>query len=140
LRTQPLQVEHRVLQEGLRAALLLDERVHLGVGHGDALFGGGRASRVCRELVGDDVAGEGGRGVLLALLGGHPREQGADLDWTCSSGTAVSPTMIADPACTGLPHPLTNAPAGRYRDQARPTLVYTRATFSRGRARSERPA
>ena len=53
-------------------------------------------------------------------------------DWTCSSGTAVSPTMIADPACTGLPHPLTSAPAAATAARARPTLVYTRATFSRG--------
>jgi hypothetical protein len=40
--------------------------------------------------------------------------------------------MIADPACTGPPHPLTSAPAAAAAARARPTLVYTRATFSRG--------
>ncbi len=79
LRAQPFEVQHGVLQEGLRTALLLDERVHLGVGDRDALLGGRAGEQGVQQLVGDDVASERRGRVLLALFGGHAGEQGAHL-------------------------------------------------------------
>ena len=139
LRAQPFEVQHRVLQEGLRAALLLDERVHLGVGDRDALLGGRAGEQVVQQLVGDDVAGERRRGVLLALIGGHAREQRADLrlDLLQRHGRVAD-----DDRRARLHRAAASADqraCGRDGDHSAPTLVNTLVTLSRPPERSPTP-
>ena len=60
-------------------------------------------------------------------------------DCTCSSGTAVEPTMTADPTWLGPePHPLTTTPTVATTASARPTCLYTQHSLSR-RHRHPRP-